>query len=135
MGLVRHVFKSQIQRFNKAKNMTKDSKKYIEDELDSEDAQEDEFGDFEDDEKNDIDPDEFAQNNLEALSDLVPSDKEEQEELVSKTQQNYQSSQHVKSVFKELEDESSSDEEGSEDSLLSGHGGERKVSNRAGINK
>ena len=65
--------------------MTKDSKKYIEDELDSEDAQEDEFGDFEDEEKNDIDPDEFAQNNLEALSDLVPSDKEEQEELVSKT--------------------------------------------------
>ena len=41
----------------------------------------------------------------------------------------------MKSVFKELEDESSSDEEGSEDSLLSGRGSERKVSNRAGINK
>ena len=40
--------------------MTKDSKKYIEDELDSEDGQDDEFGDFEDEEKNDIDPDELA---------------------------------------------------------------------------
>ena len=87
MGLVRHVFKTQIQRFNKAKNMTKDSKKYIEDELDSEDGQEDEFGDFEDEEKNEIDPDEFAQNNFEALSDLVPSDKEEQEEPASKSKQ------------------------------------------------
>ena len=37
--------------------MTKDSKKFIEDELDSEDLREDEFGDFEDNERNDIDPD------------------------------------------------------------------------------
>ena len=57
--------------------MTKDSKKFIEDELDSEDLREDEFGDFEDNERNDIDPDEFAQNNFDALSDFVPSDKED----------------------------------------------------------
>ena len=72
--------------------MTKDSKKYIEDELDSEDGHDDEFGDFEDEEKNDVDPDELAQNNFEALSDLVPSDKEEQEEPARKTEQNYQTS-------------------------------------------
>ena len=40
--------------------MTKDSKKYIEDELDSEEGHDDEFGDFEDEEKNDVDPDELA---------------------------------------------------------------------------
>ena len=57
--------------------MTKDSKKFIEDELDSEDLREDEFGDFEDNERNDIDPDEFAQNNFDALSDFVPPDKED----------------------------------------------------------
>ena len=135
MGLVSHVFKTQIQRFNKAKNMTKDSKKFIEDELDSEDCREDEFGDFDDDDRNDIDPDEFAQNNFEALSDLVPSDKEDQEEPASVAPKTKQSGLHVKSVFKELEDESSSEDSGSEDSLLSDHGGELKVSNRAGINK
>ena len=73
------MFKGQITRFLKTKHLTKDSKKYVEDEsdLDSEHGQENEFDGLDEEEKDEIDAEEFAQNNLEALSDFVPSDKED----------------------------------------------------------
>ena len=72
----------QITRFLKTKHLTKGSKKYVEDqsEIDSEQGQE--FDGLDEEEKDDIDAEEFAQNNLEALSDFVPSDREDNNEEI-----------------------------------------------------
>ena len=78
MGLLCYVFKEQITRFMKTKKLTKSSKKLIEDEEDI-DSERDEFEILDEEEKDEIDPDEFAQNNMEALSDFVPSEEDDNE--------------------------------------------------------
>lgn len=61
MGLLCYVFKEQISRFLKTKKLTKSSKKYVEDDEDGIESEQDELGEIiDEDEKGDIDPDEFA---------------------------------------------------------------------------
>lgn len=136
MGLMCYAFKEQISRFIRTTKLTKRYGEGKEDDT-SVQGEEDDFGIIEDEDKDDIDADEFAQNNMEGLSDFVGSDKDPEEDTTIKvkaTQASKQSNQHVKSVLQELEQESGTDEE-SLDSLLSNDEGERRVSNRAGIDK